>query len=61
MIEAKTHFDQVPLAVVKEMLAKQVVLENVIEPCQVTKMKASQEYPLNAEGKQSGGKRWPIR
>ena len=57
MIEAKTHFDQVPLAVVKEILGKQVVLENVIEPGQVKKKKTSDERPLNAEGKQSGGKR----
>jgi hypothetical protein len=57
MIEAKTHFDQVPLAVVKEILEKQVVLENVIEPGQLKKKKPLQEYPLIAEGKQSGGKR----
>jgi hypothetical protein len=57
MIEAKTHFAQVPLAVVKEILEKQVVLEDVIEPGQVKKKKASHERPLNAEGTQSGGKR----
>jgi hypothetical protein len=57
MIEAKTHFDQVPLAVVKEILEKQVVLENGIEPGRVAKKKTSVERPLNAEGKQSGGKR----
>jgi len=57
MIEAKTHFDQVPLAVVKEILEKQVVLENVIEPGQVKRKKTSRERPLNAEGKQSRGKR----
>jgi hypothetical protein len=57
MIEAKTHFTQVPLAVVKEILARQVVLDDVIEPGQVKKKKASDERSLNAEGKQSGGKR----
>jgi hypothetical protein len=57
MIEAKTHFDQVPLALVKEILEKQVVLEDAIEPGQVKKKKISDERSLNAEGKQSGGKR----
>jgi hypothetical protein len=57
MIDPKTHFDQVPLAVVKEILEKQIVPENVIEPGQVTKKKTSDERALNAEGKQSGGKR----
>ena len=46
MIEAKTHFDQVPLAVVKEILARQVVLEHVIEPDQVKKKKALQRALL---------------
>ena len=57
MIEAKTHFDQVPLAVVKEILESQVVLEPLIEPEQVTKKKASHDRPLKAERKQSGAKR----
>jgi hypothetical protein len=57
MIEPKTHFDQVPLAVVKEILEKQVVPEDVIESGEVTKKKTSRERTLNAEGKQSGGKR----
>jgi len=57
MIEAKTHFDQVPLEVLKEILESQVVLEPLIEPEQVTKKKTSQERSLKAQGKQSGGKR----
>ena len=57
MIEAKTHFDQVPVAVVKEILESQVVLEPLIEPEQVTKKKASHDRPLKAERKQSGAKR----
>jgi hypothetical protein len=57
MIEAKTHFDQVPLAVVKEILESQVVLKPLIEPDQVTKKKTSHDRPLKAEGRQSGGKR----
>jgi hypothetical protein len=57
MIEAKTHFDQVPLAVVKEILESRVVLEPLIEPEQVTRKKTSRGRPLKAEGKQLGGKR----
>jgi hypothetical protein len=57
MIEAKTHFDQVPLAVVKEILESQVVLKPLIEPDQVTKKKTFHDRPLKAEGRQSGGKR----
>ncbi len=57
MIEAKTHFDQVSLAVVKALLEKRVVLENVIEPGQAKKKTTSHERTLNAEGTQTGGKR----
>ena len=57
MIEAKTHFDQVPLAVVKEMLEKQIVLESVNEPGQLTKKSTSHERRSNAEGNQPRRKR----
>jgi len=57
MIEAKTHFDQVPLAVVQEILRKQIALEKVIEPGQVNRKKTFDERPLKPEGKQSGGQR----
>ncbi len=51
MLEPKTHFEQVPLEIVQEIVAKQTEPETAIELGRATKKQTSQERPLNAEGR----------
>jgi hypothetical protein len=56
MLEAKTHFEQVPLAIVKQIMEKQMKPEIASEPGPATEKKTSHKV-LSANRQQPGGQR----
>ena len=57
MLEPKTHFEQVPLEIIKGIIEEQIEAEIAIEPVRVTKKKTAQARALSAKGNQRRGKR----
>jgi hypothetical protein len=56
MLEPKTHFEQVPLEIVKEIIEKQIKPEIATEPGHATEKKTSHKV-LSANAQQWGGQR----
>jgi hypothetical protein len=52
MLELKTHFEQVPLAIIKEMIKRQNDAEAATGPGRGTKKKPSQGPASKAESRQ---------
>jgi len=58
MIQPKTHFDQVPLEVIKKLIEQQLAAEGIVEPPDETKKISSKVVPIalgarNGKGRKS--------
>jgi hypothetical protein len=56
MLELKTHFEQVPLAIIREMIKQQNEAETATEPAQEVKKKTSHKPPSKAGTRQRRNK-----
>ncbi len=56
MLKPRTHFDQVPLATIKEIIEKPIEPETAIESGRGAKKKTPPKRALTAEGNRRRGK-----
>jgi hypothetical protein len=56
MLKPRTHFDQVPLETIKEIIENPIEPETAVESGRGAKKKTSPERALTAEGNQRRGK-----
>jgi hypothetical protein len=56
MLKPRTHFDQVPLETIKEIIENPIEPETAVESGRGAKKKTSPERALTAEGHQRRGK-----